>query len=115
LSTKSSTPQSSKRKRRSISPVIAEDLASSSKSKKAKKMLDLIQATEGKTSASGKNVLNIPYSYSEEDLESVEGEVPEKDAFEEAPLSLEFPDLEIPKASTSKRKKSTSNIEKLKK
>jgi hypothetical protein len=78
-------------------------------------MLDFIQATEGQTSAYGKNLLNLPYSYLEEDLESIEGKVPEQFAFEEAPLSPRFPDLEIPEASTSKGKKSTSKIEKIKK
>jgi hypothetical protein len=115
-STKSSTPQSSKRKRRAISPVMAEEPTSSSKSKRAKKMLDFSQATEGQASAPDKNVLNLPYTDSEEDLESVEGEIPEQAAPEEAPFSPKVPDLEIPEASTSKAKKSASrkikNLEK---
>jgi hypothetical protein len=113
-SKKSSTPMSSKRKRRAISPVQIEEPVSSSKSKRAKKKLDFSQATEGQASAPDKNVLNLPYTDSEEDLESVEGEVPEQAAFEEAPFSPEVPDLEIPEASTSKAKKSTSKIENLK-
>ena len=79
-------------------------------------MLDFSQATEGQTSASDKNVLNIPYTDSEEDLESVEGEVPEQAALEEAPFSPEVPDLEIPEASTRKVEKSASRkIKKLEK
>jgi hypothetical protein len=113
-SKKSSTPMSSKRKRRAISPVQIKEPVSSSKSKRAKKKLDFSQATEGQASAPDKNVLNLPYTDSEEDLESVEGEVPEQAAFEEAPFSPEVPDLEIPEASTSKAKKSASKIEKLK-
>jgi hypothetical protein len=105
---------SSKRKRRSISPVQIKEPVSSSKSKRAKKKLDLSQAIEGQASAPDKNVLNLLYTDSEEDLELVEGEVPEKDAFEEAPFSTEVPDLEIHEASTSKSKKSTSKIENLK-
>jgi hypothetical protein len=73
-SNKSSTPQSSKRKRRAISPVIAEETSSSSKSKRAKKMLDFSQSTEGKTSASDKNVLNLPYTDSEEEVDIIEEE-----------------------------------------
>jgi hypothetical protein len=127
-STKSSTPQSSKRKRRAISPVIAEEPTSSSKSKRAKKMLDFSQATEGKTSASGKNVLNLPYTDSEEEVEVIEEEMPEQaspkettpgvqsseheapdfQTPEEAPFSPEAQDLEVPEASTRKHSKSAS-------
>jgi hypothetical protein len=103
--TKFSTKQSSKRKRRSISPVITEGPASSSKSKKAKKMLFFSQDTEGQTNAFGKIVLNFPYIYSDEDLEPGKREVPEQDVFEEAPFPLEFPDLEIPETSTSRHNK----------
>jgi hypothetical protein len=114
-STKSSSPQRSKRKRRAISPVITEEPTSSSKSKKAKKKLDFSQVAEGKTSASGKNVLNLPYTDSEEDLEPVEREIPEQASLEEAPFSPEFPDLEIPETSTSRHSKVSkpSKIEKL--
>jgi hypothetical protein len=112
---KFSTPQSSKRKRRAISPVIMEGPASSSKSKKAKKMLVFSQDTEGKRNASGKNVLNLPYTDSEEDLEPGEREVPEQDAFREAPFPSEVPDLEIPETSTSRHSKVSkpSKVEKL--
>jgi hypothetical protein len=113
-SKKSSTPMSSKRKSRAISLVQIKEPASSSKSKRAKKKLDFSQAIEGQASAPDKNVLNLPYTNSEEDLESVEGEVLEQVALEEAPFSPEVPDLGIPEASTSKAKKSTSKIEKLK-
>jgi hypothetical protein len=110
-----STPQRSKRKRRVISPVIAEELASSSKSKKAKRCLISAKQQKGQTSASDKNVLNLPYTDSEEDLESLEGEVPEKATFEEAPFSPEVPDLEIPETFTSRHSKvsKSSKIEKL--
>ena len=52
--------------------------------------------------------MNITYLDSEEDLESVKGEVSEQANFEEAPLSPEFPDLDIPEASASKGNKSSS-------
>jgi hypothetical protein len=112
---KFSTPQSSKRKRRAISPVIAEGPTSSSKSKKAKKMLVFSQDIEGQTNASGKNVLNLPYTDSDEDLEPGEREVPEQAVFEEAPFPSEFPDLEIPETSTNRHNKVSkpSKIEKL--
>ena len=74
---KFSTPQSSKIKRRSISPVIIEGPTSSSKFKKAKKLLLFSQDTEEKTNASGKNVLNLPYTDLEEDVEPGERGVPE--------------------------------------
>ena len=48
--------------------MIIEEPTSSSKSKREKKKLDFIQATEGKTSASDKNVLNLPYTDSEEEI-----------------------------------------------
>jgi hypothetical protein len=114
-STKSSSPQRSKRKRRAISPVITEGPTSSSKSKKAKKMLDFSQDAEGETSASSKNVLNLPYTNSEEDLEPVEREILEQFFLEEAPFSPEFPDLEIPETSISRHNKVSkpSKIEKL--
>ena len=79
-------------------------------------MLDFNQATKGKTSAFGKNVLNLPYTYSEEEVEfmeeqmseqasleettprvqSSEHEAPDFQAPEEAPFSLEAQDLEAP-------------------
>ena len=88
---------------------------SSSKSKKAKKMLVFSQDTEGKRNASGKNVSNLPYTDLEEDLESIEREVLEQATFEEASFSLEVPDLEIPKTFTSRHNKvnKSSKIEKL--
>jgi hypothetical protein len=55
--------------------VITEEPTSSSKSKRAKNKLDFSQATEGKTSASDKNVLNLPYTDSEEEVELIEEEV----------------------------------------
>ena len=86
----------SKRKIRAISQIQIEEPISYSKSKRDKKKLDFSQATEGKVSAPDKNVLNLPYTDSEEDLESVEGEVPKQSTFEESPFSPEVPDLEIP-------------------
>jgi hypothetical protein len=72
---------------------MAEELASSSKSQRAKNMLDFIQTTEGQASSLDKNVLNIPYTDSEEDLESVEGEIPDLAAPKEAPFLPKFPGL----------------------
>jgi hypothetical protein len=68
-------------------------------------MLIFSQDIEGKTSASGKNVLNLPYTNSEEDLEPGEREVIEHDAFGEASFPSEVPDLEIPETSTSRHSK----------
>jgi hypothetical protein len=78
-------------------------------------MLIFSQDTEGKTNASGKNVLNLPYTDSEEDLEPGEREVPEEDSFKEAPFPSKVPDLEIPETSSSRHNKDNkpSKIEKL--
>ena len=64
---------SSKRKRRAISLVQIEEPVSSSKSKRDKKKLDFNQTTEGQASSPDKNVMNLPYTDSQEDLEPVEG------------------------------------------
>jgi hypothetical protein len=59
--------------------------------------------------------LNLPYTDSEEYLESVEGDVPEQAMFEEASFSPEVPDLDIPETFTSRHSKvsKSSKIEKL--
>jgi hypothetical protein len=62
---KSSTPKSSKRKRRALSPAQVEDPGSSSKLQKVKKKLDFEQAMEDSDCAPKRNVLNLPYSDSE--------------------------------------------------
>jgi hypothetical protein len=102
---KFSKPQRSKRKRRTIFLVIIEGPTSSSKSKKAKKMLLFNRYTEEKTNVSGKNVLNLPYIDLEEDVELGEREVPKQDAFREAYFPSEVLDLEIPETSTSRHNK----------
>ena len=63
---KSSTPRSGKRKRRAISPVAAEQPASSSKAKKVKRNLDFSEKGQEVTKHS-ENILNLPYSDLEEE------------------------------------------------
>ena len=67
-SKKSSTPRSGKRKRRAISPTIAKQPPSSSKAKQVKRNLDLSEKGQEVTTHSG-NILNLPYSDSEEERE----------------------------------------------
>jgi hypothetical protein len=78
-------------------------------------MLVFSQDIEGQTNAFGKNVLKLPYTDSNKDLEPREREVPKQVVFKEAPFPSEFPDLEIPETSTSKHSKVSkpSKIEKL--
>ncbi len=67
LSKKSSTPKSSKRKRRALPLVQTEELASSFTSKREKKILDCSQEIKAQVNAPEKNVLNIPYKDIEEE------------------------------------------------
>ena len=64
----SKTPRSGKRKRRAICPTIVEQPPSSSKAKKVKRNLELSEKGQEATSHSG-NILNLPYSDSEEEKE----------------------------------------------
>ena len=65
---KSSTPRSGKRKRRAISPVAAEQPPSSSKANKVKRNLDFSEKGQ-EVAAHSENILNLPYSDSEEEKE----------------------------------------------
>ena len=67
-SKKSTTPRSGKRKRRSTSPVAVDQASPTSKTKKAKRNLDF-SGKEEEALAQGKNILNLPYSESEEEKE----------------------------------------------
>ena len=62
----SSTPRRGRRKRRDISPTTTEQPPSSSKAKKVKRNLDFSEKGQEVTTHSG-NILNLPYSYSEEE------------------------------------------------
>ena len=62
------TPRSGKRKRRAISPAAAEQPPSSSKAKKVKRNLDFSEKGQEVTTHS-ENILNLPYSYLEEEKE----------------------------------------------
>ena len=69
-SNKSTTPRSGKRKRRAISPAIGDQRSSPSKTKQAKINLDFSE--KGKEiPAQSENILNLPYSDSEEEREEV--------------------------------------------
>ena len=63
-----STPRSGRRKRTAISPAAAEQPSSSSKAKKVKRNLDFSDKAEEVTTHS-ENILNLPYSDSEEEQE----------------------------------------------
>jgi hypothetical protein len=124
-SRKSSTPKSGKRKRRAISLVAVDQSSPSSKSKKAKKKLDFSKDAEKAEEPSvDKNILNLPYTDSEdeEDQVAIEKEVdPTED-----PVTIGYEDLTSPtpkedqgqniaEASSSKSKQSRSQkIKKLK-
>jgi hypothetical protein len=101
---KSSTPKSSKRKRRALSPVQTEQPTPSPRSKKEKKKLDFDQGIEVQGSIFEKNILNFPYSDSE-------SETPMKEKEETA---VEAPALELPETSTKKKISKASKIQKLK-
>ena len=69
LAKKSSTPRSGRRNRRAISlAVAAEQPPSSSKAKKVKKNLDFSEKGQ-EVEAHNENILNLPYSDSEEEQE----------------------------------------------
>ena len=65
---KSSTPRSERRKRRSISLATVEQPPSSSKSKKVKRNLDFSEKGQ-EVETHNENILNLPYSDSEEEQE----------------------------------------------
>ena len=64
----SSTPRSGKRNRRAISPIVVDQTSLAPKTKKAKRNLDFSEKVE-EASIDNKNVLNLPYSYSEDEEE----------------------------------------------
>ena len=67
---RSSTPRSGKRKRRAISPIVVDQTSPSSKTKKAKRNLDLSKKIEKEEASSQyKNVLNLPYTDFEDEEE----------------------------------------------
>ena len=67
-SKRSSTPRSGKRKRRAISPIVVSQ--NSPAFKKAKKNLDFSNIIEEEEApAQGKNILNLPYTDSEDEDE----------------------------------------------
>ena len=66
LSKKSTTPRSGKRKRRAISPVTVDQPSPTSKTNQAKINLDF-SGKEKEAPAQGENILNLPYSNSEEE------------------------------------------------
>ena len=69
-SKKYSTPRSGKRKRRAISPIAVDQTSPASKTKKAKRNLDFSEKTEKEEASSqNKNVLNLPYTDSEDEEE----------------------------------------------
>ena len=69
-SKKSSTPRSGKRKRRAISPIAVDQASLAPKTKRAKRNLDFSEKTKKEeASAQEKNILNLPYSDSEDEEE----------------------------------------------
>ena len=64
----SSTPRSGKRKRRAISPIVVDQASPTPKTKKAKRNLDFSEKEE-EVLAPRKNILNLPYSDSEDEEE----------------------------------------------
>ena len=68
LAKKYSTPRSGKRKRRAISPAAVEQPPSSSKDKKVKRNLDFSEKGQ-ELATQSENILNLPYSDSEEEQE----------------------------------------------
>jgi hypothetical protein len=72
-SKKSSTPRSGKRRRRAISPVPADHPAPSSKPKETKKKLNFSsEAEKAEETPIDKRILNLPYTYLEEEEHQVE-------------------------------------------
>jgi hypothetical protein len=124
-SRKSSTPRSGKRKRRAISPVAVDQSSPSSKSKKAKKKLDFSKdAEKAEEPPVDKNILNLPYTDSEDEEDQVAAE--QEVSLAEDPVTTGYEDLpsptpkedqgqQIAEASSSKSKQSRSQkIKKLK-
>ena len=102
---KSSTPRGGKRKRRAISPVTYEQDTPYSKPKEAKKKLEFVEDTEQATPKKT-NLLNLPYSDSDEKSEKEEVLVDEsvKFSMEQAPEAEWFNSLEKGETSSKKRK-----------
>ena len=67
-SKKSSTPRSGKRKRRAISPITVDQASPTPKTKKTKRNLDFSEKVE-EVPTPDKNILNLPYSDSEDEEE----------------------------------------------
>ena len=67
-SKKSTTPRSGKRKRRAISPITVDQLSPTAKTNQAKRTLDF-SGKEKEVPAQSENILNLPYSDSEEEKE----------------------------------------------
>ena len=67
-SKKSSTPRSGKRKRRDISPITIDQASPAPKTKKVKRNLDFSEKLE-EVLAPDRNILNLPYSDSEDEEE----------------------------------------------
>ena len=67
-SKKSTTPRSGKRKRRAISPIAVDQASLAPKTNKAKRSLYFSEKAED-ISAPSKNILNLPYSDSEDEDE----------------------------------------------
>jgi hypothetical protein len=113
-SKKSSTPRGGKRKRRAISPVTSEQDTPSSKHKEARKRLEFVGDTEHVVPKET-NLLNLPYSDSDE--ESGQGEIPVAESvefsMEQAPETKCFTSLE--KGESSSRKKKQSKAKEIKK
>ena len=65
FSKKASTPRSGKRKRRDISPIVVDQASPAPKTNKAKRNLDFSGKVE-EVSAQERNILNLPYSDSED-------------------------------------------------
>ena len=64
----STTPRSGKRKRRAISPVAVDEASPTLKTNKAKRNMDFSGKAE-EAQSQGKNILNLPYTDSEDEEE----------------------------------------------
>ena len=111
---KSSTPRTRKRKRRSLSPLIIQQDTSSSKPKRAKKKLRFDQIIEPReASPKLKNLLNLPYSDSEEEAEKTEER--EINLLDQTTEEHFVPPLPIPRDEASSSKPKASRIQKINK
>ena len=102
-SKKSTTPRSGKRKRRAISPTTVVQPPSSSKTKQVKRNLDFSEKGKEITTHS-ENILNLPYSDSEEEREEV-AELEEQVVAENEEIPSPTPKYQgelVEKASSSK-------------